>query len=854
MANEDSTYLQRPVTTKKKSGEDNFQQLLRYLLLDLKDFGSLLEYVIWYTAIVLNLYMHNSSHCPMNGYGKVQAREQKHLLQYFRSQTDHPHRIVHDKLVKKKSDGRSCSYLPRNSAFERVVENTEVSTALKNDFDKLDARGFKKKNKALRKYFGTFLAHSGARINNHSVYYSALENLTALDDDEVSANEGIDYLVDKLSSSEFLSKTISKKIKQLDQKILNAKINFLKKQFKDLIKDKSITGNTPKLYSELFKYRIQLADTINSNSKKLDLEHLIISTTEDSTCVYIDLYPEFTDKIRESNNYKEGFTNVIIGFFGGLLNHHAHRRGLFIQTDRRQSFGFYQPTLTDIGTMRIRLSLGLEPEIYAEIVADSLRDLDKILDEYDFTSAKNKKVKDCFVAEHKPKGKTVTEKTGNRLLAAMSSDQAKWLAFSQAQHYLNQADDANKKNYVSKAFSEYLENFIIGRAQLETKPTELTVKMLPIKARHTVDNFNATPLFAVLNNLVNYAVDFVNTLTGHIDDNAAEILFKQCYWHSLTKLYNNCTKAINLLTHINDYEVSHMYAKANLLIENISEYLNSLETLKQIIAKDQKVKTDPVATLTTTEQKYISDCLGLDNDQVDIFYADSGQQAITASLLAMDMELVETEIQADYCDHSVYVHDESYFELITFLKEVDSLKCNRSKLAKIAFFDLTAIHEFEIKSFPKLKALIIDITHCPDVNSKKLKELVNAMHAKDIWVLLVSSGLKHDELGTDKYQTGKIITLAPEGETLSDNIKEELQSISDEAMPCSVAAYLQMANQVYRNKVEAVKTPKSPKELAVPTQAPILKRFGIFTDKETQIKPLEPAQKHKSHAKSASPA
>lgn len=827
-------YLERPVTSKTKTGEDNFQQLLFCLLRDLEDFESELDYVIWYTAIVLNLYMHNSSHRPQTGYGKVQARERDHALQYYRSQMDHPHRMVHDRLAKRKGDSLR-SYLPRNQAFEGVVENTQVSTELQNDFSKLDKRGFKKTNKAkLRNYFGTFLAHSGARANNHTVYQYALREITQFENQDVTADEGIACLVKKLSSKEFQSKPVSKKIKKLDSATLSARIKVLHKQFKTWDKNPDADGHVIGLYGTMFSHRNQAAKTMRDKSRDLKLKQLAVSTPASSTCVYIELYPEFTNQsLRNSNNYNEGFTNLMIGFLGGLLNHHAERRGLFIHTDRRQSFGFFRPTLTDVGSMRIRLSLGLEPEVYNEVVSDSLRDLDKLLKEFDFTDRENPKVKACFEACHNPKGEEATDRTGNRMLAAMGSDNDKWLALSQAQYYLGQ------EATLSKAFQQYLAEFIIGRKVVEAKTVVKDPKRHTAKERHAANNFNASPVFAILNNLVNYAAEFTKQLPELTDDGEA-LDFKQSYWHSLTKLYSNCNKAIDLLAHVDDFEVTHMYAKANLLVENILEYLIALDTLKQILEQDQEVDSDPVATLVTTERDYVARSFGLDEGQVGVYFADSGQQAITASILAMDMELVETEVQSDYCDHTVFVHDKSYFELVSFLDEVDTLKTENKKSAKIVFVDITALGDVKLEQFPKLSALVIDITNYSDVNQAKLRATIKALHEKNIWVVLVSSSLKHDELSLDKYQSGKIVTLAPPGEELCENVVDELQSISDEAMPRSVAAYLQIVNQVYQDKVSPPAKKQQPVAQAeqIKRLAPIIAKFGIMPEK--QVPKLNP--------------
>ena len=69
-----------------------------------------------------------------------------------------------------------------------------------------------------------------------------------------------------------------------------------------------------------------------------------LSYSEGASYIYLDLFTSMLlAKTRDSANYKEGLTNLLLGFFGGLLNYNAKQAGMQIRAERRQSFGFLRP-------------------------------------------------------------------------------------------------------------------------------------------------------------------------------------------------------------------------------------------------------------------------------------------------------------------------------------------------------------------------------------------------------------------------------------------------------------------------------------------------------------------------------
>ncbi len=106
-----------------------------------------------------------------------------------------------------------------------------------------------------------------------------------------------------------------------------------------------------------------------------------VFTSKGHPNLYIQINkPPFTD-----NNYDptkvehtEGWVNVILSFFGGLLNFLMNHAQADVRVIRRQSFGFSRPTLTDAG-QAIRLSLGNQPPSFVFIVENALEILDQAI-------------------------------------------------------------------------------------------------------------------------------------------------------------------------------------------------------------------------------------------------------------------------------------------------------------------------------------------------------------------------------------------------------------------------------------------------------------------------------------------
>ena len=509
--------------------------------------------------------------------------------------------------------------------------------------------------------------------------------------------------------------------------------------------------------------------------------------------------------------YLENFTNVVLGFFQGLINYHAKLLGLHFRIDRRQSFGFLNSTLTDAGELTLRLSLGVEPEIFNELIASSLKDLQQIL--------KNKEL----LQEEYP---------------GMRSEKKQWQAGFEAQFYLEQ--ESNNKNNIEIALKKYVEEFVLNGKEQVTDPTNSNQINQPAK-NQTVKNAEATPLFAILKNLVRYATDFAVTFSAHTENTFFSQL-GHSYLHSFLKLYQHCNEASDLLNNLEKRELSLAYKEAINHVQNIMEYLIALDSLQQINEKMLGKKNTRLNKLLMTEKKYATFNFNLADEQVNVYLLDNAQQAITTSLLAMDWELFLQEAHEQRGQASIYNFNKSYYELDKFLKYVGGLKNTDKTTSTVLFIDITQLDKLKFEDFPEVKVLVIDITRQPDLTAKKLNQIITEAHEGGLWVVLSASCLKHDELGTDKYTAGKIITLAPDKKKqLHKDVAEIFESISNHSMHPAVASYLQIINEICGDKIPS-DNKASKQQVAKPQLTPQAKQ-GLqhqgFLKAPVKPKPLQ---------------
>lgn len=129
------------------------------------------------------------------------------------------------------------------------------------------------------------------------------------------------------------------------------------------------------LYDYLLEHRQATCLQITRACEKLNFETIKVGFYHQYPCLMVHIAG---DAETSTDAEKEGWTQLVISFFVGLINYKARAKGLPIELIRRSSFGFLIPTIAPC-TQSFRINVGVIPTDYAEILAECLHILDGVL-------------------------------------------------------------------------------------------------------------------------------------------------------------------------------------------------------------------------------------------------------------------------------------------------------------------------------------------------------------------------------------------------------------------------------------------------------------------------------------------
>ncbi len=760
-------FLTRPLRLKSKRGQDNFDQLIHHFMRDMMSTDISEHDSALVLTTIMHLFMHNSSHSPRSGFGKTQNREAAQQQYYFRSQGDHPHS---DFL--KQAEGHSTNdqcILRRNSALQTILCAETIADQSKNGFfkrlQKYNEQGYPlaTATKKDKNFFPTLFAHSGLRTNNFTQYYVNLFNLF---------NAGQESAIRQLFALGYIAKT-KKRIPLCNNSFISERIKHVQQLFALL---PLVDNREPKVFSALHQERNQQALNFVASFDPLELDEIQLSANAYSNCIFITFYPN--KKTPDNDNYAEGVTNVLIGFLSGLINHHLTAAGLETHTQRRQSFGMLRTTTTDLGKLKARLSLGVETPAFINCLKNALEVFDTLLKNFDFTKPNCDVLKAGFKAAEKPRHEKPTINDGNFFRKAMRSPFKQANAVNAAEHFLKLHPTH------SLAFEAYLQAIIDDQLTQTYTPT------IPTTIETTLATRN-TPLLNLLANARLETIRRVNKLAETIEAQP----FKFTYYHVLVKLFGYCEKANALLLSANTLPASHVYALALHLFEHLSEYLIQLDALKLNLLN---AHIQPIEKLQNREQRAICSQLQIESEQCHVYFTDSGQSANVSALYMLCMQMYPTEEKVSLND-KIFIDHSCYYELQDFLRQELGLKITTNlESANIVFTDITSINEESAEKFncANVNAIVLDITNQPLLDEPTANEFITTLLENDIWVVLTSSMLKHEQAGLDKYQAGKLIILTPEASELNEDVDDSLTGIMQHGFNPMVARFLRTLNKV----------------------------------------------------------
>ncbi len=778
-------YLLKPVAIKSKVGQDNFLQLLTCFVFDYEEFKTLDDYLVWYMCVVIGVNMHCASYAPRTGYGMVQKREAMHPAYYIRSQSAHPDNLHNKSLTAK--DARSQCLSPKNEVLFSTIKR-EVKTKFVSTLSKYDELGFVKADKKGTdkfSYFSLQFAASGLRVNNFQAKLIAVNHhLSKIKSSLLTfmTNNTRELYLQSLFKDPMVKRK-REKIQQL--------LTFAYQQHNALIKKCDGMTFTPNLNEQLMTYRINSAKKIVKEFKKLNCAKIALKWVPGSSIVEVTFYP--TDNIPDIANNANGVTNVIISFFVGLLNYKLSTEKLHIHTYRRQSFAFNRFSVAHISNMLMRISMGYEPDAFLDVLKDTFKILDDLLTRFPFYDATTPLLKKGFeVVENRD---CAEEKKGNHFLNFSRSETNLLRAVDMADNALSAF--AEDDDGIDKAYESYI-GFI-------TKDVEFIMAdgehfgLNDEEARSVKDNILVVGL---LNNTFLYAMQLLDHCQT-IDFKESPLLYS--YYFNVAKIMKYACKAHALLIDHLNLPASHVYAKALLLIDGMLEHLTLVRTILISIDKDKEISKKKLAILTDSEKKYAAAKIPVPLERIDVFFADNGEQTFTIALFNLGMQVINRKAIAGL-GMRVSAFRECYFELFNNLNEnFDLTICKKVEDADFIFVDIRELNRiaciFSASQKPAVKIIVIDCTHNPYYVDSNISDVVRDLLRKDIFVVINGSMLKHEQLGQDKFQAGKLIVFSPAGMSLNENVREELNDISKAAMHPVIADYFIMINDICQDKV-----------------------------------------------------
>lgn len=769
-----TSYATKPVTSKRKTGQQAFIESTTSLVYDIEQFSQLPSYYIIPLASTLNLYTHHASFIPMRGYGKAQKREIESPLLYSRSQSQHPHGIFYKRLTSKTQNVQCL--LPRNVPLDKIF-SYEVKSNFVTNLNMYGIDGYLNKKFNQSSYFGLQFAYSGLRTNAYKFTCQGLSGYLS--------DHNVEQLVSLIDNE--LQLKSEKNILKLPRPILQSKNEYILSLANTLKKKLDAQPYQSNIYLNLTKFRRHNAQSICELTNKNKLKNININYDAATNCLDISFYPE--KSIPTNANYSEGITNVIISFFTGLLNYNLHMAGLSIKAHRRQSFAFNRITITDTTNMCMRVSLGYEPSSFIPVFVKSLEMLDNLLHEFNFLDRKDKKLSAGFKVVEKSRGENETESTGIQFLNFARSSSNILSAVNKAKSCLIQEISP------SDAFQKYID--YISTPVFVEEDNDLNIN--PDKIQDNLSDKNNILVAGLLHNLLKYTLEKINLSSTSINNDK----FLYSYSHTLSKLIKLCYKADYWLQNHEKFYSSHVYAKVLLLIEDIIERLSILDGLCITSQQDVVSPDTYLDKLTQTEKYYTASALNVPHNAINVFYTDNGQQALTASILCMAMQIFNPEDFRSLSNH-IYAFGKCYFELFNNLKSnLELTESKKFESAQFVLVDIRQLTEFKASYTVEAKAkiIVIDCTHNPCLDDGELRNIVNQLLNDKRWVIITESMLKHEQLGLDKFQAGKIITLSPVGSALKAAVRDELSSITKAAMHPAIASYFTMINEICRDKM-----------------------------------------------------
>ncbi len=552
-------------------------------------------------------------------------------------------------------------------------------------------------------------------------------------------------------------------------------------------------------------------------SRLSGLKRLKVKLQADNPQITIELaqFPEEKNFEDVQTDY-EPLVEALRIYLAVAITRRATLAGLPLSAGMRQSFGFLDTTLANTGPS-IRLSLGTEPAEYLQILEEAIKTVDTELDMLVQQAKTPKDLEKIFGREdNRMRLRTLGRpQSPNGLIAyfqALKSDHtlANHLDFVTHKLFQGQGledDESSNKWEMVKKLAIEANQELVKRQEKGFSSKDVT------SSEGNTAYGRQMPILEPLSNLLLMAADVITNLSFEM---AGSRLFATTRRQALDELVlqiHSLREMVGQLTNAN----GPLRVRIHSALRNAAEDI--CESLLILLASQERIQASPTETkahaqLTSSElltpgqqsaltalnrgtqrrnaaepriQNYLISRLGKDMN-ISVFRTDSGEQAGTTTFAALNAEqtkqggkfVAEVDNERTYYElarhffsenkiNIVPQHDENtpdridatFLDPRPYIKNVEegvgtSPDAFRVRI-KTILSQLDKRGKDETPFTIVIDATNIDYTHPQIV--EVIQSALDKIKSNRVRFVLITSGVKHEQIGLDKYQVGRIIVI-----------------------------------------------------------------------------------------------
>ncbi len=523
------------------------------------------------------------------------------------------------------------------------------------------------------------------------------------------------------------------------------------------------TGNAA-LYDESLNYKLSLCESLAGLVS--DKPNIKAGFYNNYPCVMVYIKPISIFKSAE-NTHKpseatlEAWSNFLISIYVGYVNYKAAQQNIPIELVRRSSFGFTTPTISVTGNS-IRISMGIVPDTYLQVLADGLNQLDQLISDIRDPEKNNRQLINSFYGsdEHK---KYLCKKYATPNLTNIFHSLWQQVEKNGKTTLQNLMRTANCRDGIAAKVYQSLNN---GTNLLVavTNATEWAISRLEIK--NDTLSFNHDEI----------SYDITSS------ENHEAIINDEKFWGFVN---NIILSAKNNLPNFKDKSALIKALENKVRTKTISDIYNLLDVLNVLILISVLRK---VSSSTKYEDGYESDSEEETTFDTETVYTkklivSNGMRAILAALLAIKNKLDAYSLFLDKAYYEVadaiklinliegkFIHVEEKQESSCTVYLRDANACVTNGKADEYKVDINKIVQ---------KILILDTTS--STTEQMHTHIENFSKSRATCLFFVSSGLKHEQFGADRNAYGTVRIFAKEKTVLDgyyDQIKKNEKSVN----------------------------------------------------------------------------